>query len=147
MSAYLANLPQGFALVPLTESLHDEIVAAVQPTALDSFPQFERLSASVETAVREATAVGPLGYIETDYFGGSGTQCAVAWTNAARLVGPFRTESGWDGSDYTVRPPGEWAINQVLVALGVKPVGENDAFDTLGLGQYRVTESVEQDAD
>src|SRR5262245_40171270 len=104
-SAHLVRLPQGFALVPLTESLHDEIVAAEKSEAPDLFPQFERLSASVEAALREASASGPLAYLETDYFGGCGTQSAVAWDRGSVLSVPFKTETSWNGSDYVMKPP------------------------------------------
>src|SRR5262249_8022642 len=85
ISAHLVRLPHDFALILLTESLHDEIMAAEQSTAPDPIPQFERLSASVEAALREASVSGPLAYIETDYFGGCGTQSAVAWDRGGVL--------------------------------------------------------------
>jgi hypothetical protein len=143
-SAYLVGLPQGYALVPLTESLHDEIAAAGQSELRDPFPLFVHLSASVENVLKEASAVGSLAYIETDYFGGCGTQMAVAW-DRGELVGPFKTETTWNGSNFVVDPPGEWAINRALATLGVVPTAGKDAFDTVGLGRLRVTESVAED--
>jgi hypothetical protein len=144
LSAHLVRLPQGFALVPLTESLFDEIAATGRSEAPDPFTQFERLSERVEVALKGASTTGPLAYIETDYFGGCGTQSAVAWDRRGILAGPFKTETSWSGSHHVVKPPGEWAINRVLAALGVVPAAEEDEFDTMSLGQFRSTESVEE---
>lgn len=135
------ELPQGFAMVPLTPDLYDDIAELAALTRPDPFPGFERLSAGVEAAVREATAAGWLGYIETDYFGGCGTQSAVAWASGRVSAGPFRTERRWDGADFQTTPAGPRAINRVLTLLGVRANGAADEFDALGLGRFRSTEA------
>jgi hypothetical protein len=61
--------------------------------------------------------------IETDYFGGRGTQSAAVYRGEAEVT------------------PGESAgggpINRALRLLGVVAVPPKDEFDTVGLGSYR----------
>src|SRR4051812_35549678 len=70
------DLPQDFALVPLNAALYDDIVELADARQSDPFQEFVRLSAGVKLAIEEVSNVGPLAYIETDYFGGVGTQVA-----------------------------------------------------------------------
>jgi hypothetical protein len=72
--ARVIDLPQSFGLVPLTSSLHDDIVELASIDRPDPIPGFERLSAGLEEVLRQASNIGQLAYIETDYFGGIGTQ-------------------------------------------------------------------------
>lgn len=64
---------------------------------------------------------GPVAYVETDYFGGVGEQSAILCEARQRLV------TSRDGD----------AINQVLARMGVLCVGDDDEFDSLGLGLFR----------
>lgn len=57
--------------------------------------------------------------IETDCFGGIGTQCAVAFEGEDRLT------------------PDQASINQALAALGVRAASDRDEFDVIGLGRFR----------
>jgi hypothetical protein len=139
--ARLISLPQAFAFVPLTPALHDDIVELTSLDQADPQSEFERLSAGVEIVLKEASCVGRLGYIETDYFGGCGTQSGVAWESGRVLVGPITTKTTWDGSGFQTTPDGERAINRVLTALGAWTRGGSDTFDMLGLGRFRETES------
>jgi hypothetical protein len=60
--------------------------------------------------------------IETDYFGGSGTQCASYYSNSIQELR-------------------EVTINDVLRHMGVrKAMDMLDEFDTIGLGKYRRTD-------
>jgi hypothetical protein len=60
--------------------------------------------------------------VETNYFGGLGTQSAAVYHG-----------------DLVVMPPtlGRGTINQALRHLGVQPQKGADEFDTVGLGNYR----------
>jgi hypothetical protein len=139
--ARVIDLPQGFAMVPLTAALHDDIADLAALDQPDPFIEFERLSAGVSAAIEEASGNDSLAYIETEYFGGCGAQCAVAWSAGRVSAGPFRTETLSDSSDSHASPMAEYAINRVLAALGVWTRGDADAFDMLGLGRFRDTES------
>ena len=63
-----------------------------------------------------------LAYIETDYFGGVGTQGGVLWENGQIIIQPRS---------------GEGTINLLLKELGFMCIGDLDAFDSLSLGNYR----------
>lgn len=134
-------------MVPVTAALYDDIAELAGMGRPDPFAEFERLSAAVEASLKEISSCGRIGYIETDYFGGCGTQSAVAWEHGRVLAGPFRTAATWDGSNIQAHPDGEWAINQVLATLGVWTRGAMDAFDMLGLGRFRETETAASKGD
>src|SRR4051794_18448236 len=120
--ARLIDLSQGFAMVPLTASLHDDIAELANLQMLDPFPGFERLSPGVEAALRaDASRAGPIGYIETDYFGGVGEQRSVAWQAGKVVAGPFVSKSEWREDGTQTEPPGQRAVNRMLSALGVVP--------------------------
>jgi hypothetical protein len=137
--ARLVSLPQAFALVPVTDALHDDIVERVAIGEADPFEGFVLLSAGVEAVLREASRVGPLAYIETDYFGGHGSQSAVAWDRGRMLAGPYTTgeEHRWS---FRACLPAQWAINRVLSRMGVRALPFGDGFASLGLGKYRHTD-------
>jgi hypothetical protein len=61
--------------------------------------------------------------IETDYFGGMGSQSAVVYRGSEEIM-PAETDSGGP-------------INKALRVLGVVRQQGRDEFDTVGLGQYR----------
>jgi hypothetical protein len=71
--------------------------------------------------VREVTSVAePLfAIIQTDYFGGDGSQWAAVFRGATRLTDE------------------KTSINTALAALGVRASSPDDEFDTIGLGRYR----------
>jgi hypothetical protein len=71
-----------------------------------------------------AIADAPLfAVIETDYFGGIGDQSAAVYRGQEEVMAPWVAYRG--------------PVNRALQALGVSARGPLDAFDTLGLGEYR----------
>jgi hypothetical protein len=86
---------------------------------------------------------GKCAYLETNYFGGAGTQIAETWENGERTMGPLIS---YDGIDNKTNQPEmtvvEAAINQVLRAMGIQEQGGMDEFDTLGLGRFRSNRKV-----
>jgi hypothetical protein len=72
---------------------------------------------------RELSQHAPVAYVETHYWGGSGTQAAVAWKNGKTILEP--EEKKWN------------IINDALFEIGVERVGDKDRFDSLGLDRYR----------
>jgi hypothetical protein len=139
--AYPISLPQNFVMIPFTAALFDDIAELMSVSDPDPFAEFERLSASAEIALSEVSRVGALGYIETDFFGGCGTQSAIAWNKGKILLGALKSEIIWNGKSYEETPTGKSAINQILSALGVWTDQKKDEFDMLGLGHFRDTES------
>jgi hypothetical protein len=64
--------------------------------------------------------------IETDYFGGSGSQSAKLFVNNKKVYDKS------DEQDWLSKP-----INDVLKEMGVQKILGQDEFDTIGLGKYR----------
>ena len=82
----------------------------------------------LERALADATASGgDLAYVETEYFGGTGGQSAMAFANG-REVMPLEQSRGVG------------AINAALRRIGVLREAGKDEFDTIGLGDRRSME-------
>ncbi len=117
------ELAGGWHAVPVDDALFQQIEMssreARRPEELDSSPP--GLEAAMEVATRGG---GALAYVETDYWGGSGGQSAVAYVDGRVAVHPYRSK-GAGGP-----------INSALRAIGVAR-GADDEFDTIGLGERR----------
>ncbi len=103
IDASVIELPQEFAMVFLTNT-------------------FIESSTIAEQLLQEYSLHTRLAYIETDYFGGVGTQGGVLWENGQIIIQPRS---------------GEGTINLLLKELGFMCIGDLDAFDSLSLGNYR----------
>lgn len=139
--ARMVPLTQGFALVPLTARLREDIIELVDDPRPAPFGEFMDLPSEVELVLRELSAAGAVGYIETDYAAGVGTQSAIGWRDHKIAFGPVRSESSWGDGESRTEPPGERAVNQLLAWLGVRTDGRRDEFDVLVLNRFRDTES------
>jgi hypothetical protein len=88
---------------------------------------------------------GPLAYIETEYFGGTGGQGAVVYSGREVVMGPEWHDSGPISRALGLigvkrRPVGGRFSTLGLRALGligVKRCPVGDRFSALGLGAYR----------
>lgn len=111
------NLPQGYGMIFLTDALLDDIAelfeSADEPSTPDTVTNYLLQFYSFHTK---------LAYIETDYFGGIGTQSGFLCENRNISIPPCR---------------GEGAINILLRELGVWRERNTDEFDSLNLGIYR----------
>lgn len=127
-------LAEGFALVPYTDQVHDRLLTPADTDAA-AFAPFWWLSATAARLLRELSRHGALAYMEAEYFGGVGTQHAIAWRNAATAYGPASTP------DQAPAMRGDTPISRALRILGVPRTGAGrDEFDTLGLGRHRQLE-------
>jgi hypothetical protein len=78
------------------------------------------------------STVGPVAYVEAEYFGGIGSQFAVVWQGGTIVLGPLTLDEDepW--------PPVGWSpISQALRHLGVSAGVQ---FDAVRLGHHRQTE-------
>lgn len=130
--ARLVLLPQGFALIPTTSALRAEMFEAfAEKDAPHPHAELDLLSAALAHAIRDASQGARLAYIETDYFGGVGTQSAIGWENGAVACGPFAGSA-----------PNGLPINTALAWMGAVANTGSDEFDALHLGHYRDTDTV-----
>ena len=98
-----------------------------QPLVLEQpFPDW------IAAVLEEASAAGPVAYMEAAFHGGSGEQASLVWDTGTIVLGPL--------VDLDVSPSPAAPINQALRRLGVRtePPAE-DEFATVGLGRHRWT--------
>lgn len=119
------ELPQGFGMVFCTTVLLEDIEELMESSGevidYSLFPELEYFNASVKELMESYSFRTKLAYIETDYFGGTGTQAGILYENGK----PAAPKNG------------EGAINALLKELGVWRKPDKDEFDMLGLGKYR----------
>ena len=133
------DLPQGLRLIPLTIRLHEDIDELVNSHQPEPFDEFSYLSASVVEAIIQSSHAGALAYIETDYFGGVGSQAAVLWDGGKIASGPHKHTVYGDVATQDSKESGILAINLVLKNLGVWCKANQDEFDAIGLSRFRST--------
>ncbi len=134
------TLAQGFSIIFLTDELYDSIVELIDSKLEVDYKEFfYYLSPSIYEVLIQESRNGKLAYIETDYFGGVGTQSAVLFENSKIKIKPLKTETFWDEktNSFCHKPEGEKAINIVLKELGVYKEKGRDEFDSIGLGSLR----------
>jgi hypothetical protein len=127
--ARVALLAEGIALMPLTDALCAEMGGEPSPREVasgDEYGTFTRLLPGVEAWARRLSASGPVAYVEAEFHGGQGGQCALVWSQGRVVLGPLSGPIG--------------PINQALRALGVGPGRHHDEFAAVGLGRHRFTE-------
>ncbi|KDN82620.1 hypothetical protein [Kitasatospora cheerisanensis] len=73
------------------------------------------------------SAAGPVAYVETDIWGGTGDQAVAVWEHGALTLGPLIASTGSP-------------ISLALRRLGAHADGHRDEFDAVGLGRHRRTE-------
>lgn len=115
------DLPQGFALIYLTDCLFDDIEELINEKDTCKYSSLNYLSDSVIVFLEEFSRNTQLIYIETDYFGGYGTQAGVLFENG------FMKEP----------MSGEGTINFLLRSIGVHQMNNKDEFDSLQLYKFR----------
>jgi hypothetical protein len=121
------QLPGGLTIAALGESQIDRLTALEPGGYSDGFIH---LSEALERALSSLSRDGALAYVETDYFGGTGSQAAAVFHQgkvALKLALP-------DSRELARR---EDPINAALRMLGVEAAEGLDEFDTVGLGRFR----------
>ena len=121
------ELPFGLGIVPLSDRQFDRITDLKPGPYVDGFAY---LSARLTAALTTASRKGPVVYIETEYFGGTGSQAGAAFVEGELVL----AEHHVDMRDSHRR---DGPINKALRLLGVSASGDRDEFDTLGLARFR----------
>ena len=116
------KLQQGFALIPMTEELFDEINRMKQSDDID---KFELLTENVEYEILQLVGNLELAYVESEFHGGKGGHSGIIWKDCERkYIGTFKFST----------------MNTILKKLGIKRTLFLDEFQTLNLDRYRNTE-------
>jgi hypothetical protein len=132
--ALVKSLPLSYGFLPVTDHLAGDDEPA-------PFGELERLTARLGAWAEEISGQFPLAYVETDYFGGEGSQVAMVWAGGEVVFGPVRTSDLREGGKFPRTKLLEGAINRALRHIGVERGAKRDEFDALGLGQHRSNES------
>lgn len=124
----------------MSNDLYDDIAELIDSKLeIDYSKYFDFFSPSVYELLVQESRNGKLAYIETDYFGGVGSQSAILFEKGFIKIKPHKTETYWDekSSSFLHKPEGDKAINIVLKELGVYKENGKDEFDSIRLGNYR----------
>jgi len=132
----IEELPQDFKLLLLCEKAREIIDAQVNLNN-NTIKPFEFFDSKLKKHLESTGLSGIFAYIETDYFGGVGTQSAGFFKDGKLL-------ESYKGDTRNIDPTIPWPdrlldepINKVLRKIGVLRNPDLDEFDTLGLGEYR----------
>jgi hypothetical protein len=137
-NAHIVPLRRGFALIPLTDALDEEIIARLSDSEVQGSVGDSWIYASAVRWAVASSSHGPIAYVEADFFGGTGSQEAVVARDGAITFGPKHSDN-FAGS-VKASPLRKWAINGALSHLGVRAVLFSDEFNAVGLGRCRETE-------
>jgi hypothetical protein len=121
--AKIVDSLDGFTLIALEDDYVDAWAERLNiPGTYDETPLLN--CHVVHHIANEVGGRRPFAIIETDYFGGQGSQSAAVYHGDLELMAP--DNAGFIG-----------VINEALRLLGVPRSTPLDEFDTLGLGNYR----------
>ncbi|MEM7666985.1 MAG: hypothetical protein AAF250_14100 [Pseudomonadota bacterium] len=142
------EVPFGLVIVPLDDRRLDELGIWDERPIGD----FCHLNQSMADEIGRWLGQGRAIYIETDYFGGMGSQHAAIFENGEMLwnrsISTFAKQTKrsllnvlggmFSGRHTASKSP----ISEGLAELGVEAEGETDEFDALGLGEFRMLEAL-----
>lgn len=126
----VAELNQGLCLAPMTRELFDEVKHGDKVHR--GFAACRFFPPGFEATLAAWSAVGPVAYVEAEYFAGDGSQFAVVWHDGALTLGPL-----YRGEDDPPPDRGCSPISQALRRLGAVAGERFDEFDAVGLGLHR----------
>src|SRR5262245_36648338 len=91
-NVHVIPLDQGLSFLPVT----DELFEAISANGLHGSPyaQFWKLSTGLVGLAVSISEHSPVAYVETDYFGGTGSQSAIVWNKGRVVFGPVQTGAG-----------------------------------------------------
>jgi hypothetical protein len=117
-SAYVASLAQGFGFLPVTEEVDEETGGRTA-----AYEQLYRLTDALARLGSAMSRGGAVAYVETDYFGGTGDQAAIAWKDGRIAFGPEKARMG--------------AVSDALRRIGAAKGEARDEFEAVGLDRHR----------
>ena len=116
------ELPQGYGMVFLTDEFSDDVAELYNVSDELHCHELVHFTVAIAQLLQQYTQNTKLAYVETDYFGGTGTQGGVLYENGQICI---------------AARSGEGTINILLRELGVRCEPNKDEFDSLNLGIYR----------
>lgn len=133
----ILDFPQGLQCLFLCDNLFDAIHSNVTISSNNEIEPFVFLDQAIKDYLEMIQPDGYFIYVETDYFGGEGTQISAIFKDG-KILETYKENTA--NIDITIPWPNrllESPINKALRYIGVIRDGQLDEFDTLGLGKYR----------
>ena len=118
-------LPHDLGLLPLVPELLKALGPVAEAAEVERLEDLPYVKPGVLWLAEKLSAGGKVAYVEAEFFGGVGEQASAGWEQGQVAFAPLNAQD---------------AINRALRWLGVTAEGEDDEFDTLGLGRHRFTE-------
>lgn len=115
-------LKQGYALLFLTDRLFDDMTELEGSEDQLNCKELNFFTTAIQNIMEPYTFRQEMAYIETDYFGGIGTQAGLLMRNQQIIIGPQQ---------------GAGTINVLLREMGVYCEKGQDEFASLELYKYR----------
>ncbi|MFJ7149255.1 hypothetical protein ACIQVT_13805 [Streptomyces sp. NPDC100445] len=128
--ARVVPLGRGLALVPVTDEVRAAVTGGTGPATLG----FRWLPAEFDALLAQGSALGPVAYVEAEYFGGVGEERAAVWSAGALALGPL------DAPTRRLFRRAAGPVCRALRRLGVRRGPGRDEFEAVGLGRHRDTE-------
>lgn len=138
--ARVRPLAAGLGLLPSSDAFFDHVTRGDASPVPPEFEAFSLLSQPLIDWATRLSREGPVAYVETDFFGGVGTQAAVVWAGGRILLSPLDSSHAWEDGRVVRHGTQGGAVNAALRALGVVASPPKDEFEAVGLGDYRGTE-------
>jgi hypothetical protein len=85
-TAVVIPLSQGFGMLPITEQFYDRLPNSQNPDI--AVNRFLDLGSKLHQIGKAFSVKAPLAYVETEYFGVTGSQGSVVWANGQIIFGP-----------------------------------------------------------
>lgn len=140
---YQGDLPYlyligNYAFIPLNRNVDSFKGYPLEP--------FDNLTPPIKKLLKELSFTGRCAFIETDFFGGSGTQVSVVYDKGKITLGPLTSRHKLSNNfirsgDIQVLVVDE-AINQALQFIGIISHAGKDEFNTARLGAFRDNQDV-----
>jgi hypothetical protein len=130
-------LSSGLGLLASTGAFFDFVTKGDASPLPAAFRPFSFLSLPLLDWATRLSRRGPLAYVESDYFGGVGSQVAVVWSGGRILLEPFDSRLLMEGERVVRKGSLGGAANAALRALGVIASPPQDELQAVGLGEYR----------
>jgi hypothetical protein len=139
------ELPFDLVIIPLDEQRLDAIAMSVEP----AFDGFTYLTPTMAREIGSAISNGPALYIETEYFGGMGSQSAalfengvLTWKDAESTIETVAARSFLTRFFRPSAAASKSPISAGLAKLGIVGSEGQDEFDRIGLGRFRSLEDL-----
>ncbi|MBI5200309.1 MAG: hypothetical protein HY925_01875 [Elusimicrobia bacterium] len=129
----LVELTESLALLPLSSAVEAALSPADRAPALDGL----RLGAKTAQLAKDASAAGPVAYVEADYSHGRDFQGAVLWSGG-KMGAPRADRNPWDPREPAMV---ERPVNAALRALGVDRQDFDDEWDAVALARHATTDA------